>query len=149
MEALAAYLHFVAMLLTGACLLAEAWILDPDIQPPQVRLLARIDLYYLLAAVAALATGLLRLAVSAKGAGFFLSNPVLYIKLALFVAVGLTSIVPTLRILRWNRALRDGRFQVMRGSEIAATRQLILVEVALFAGIPLAAVLMARGIGHA
>jgi putative membrane protein len=82
-----------------------------------------------------------------KGAGFYLHNPVFYIKLALFVAVGLVSILPTLQFIRWNRGLKAHEERILRDNDIVTTRRYIGLEMLLLAFIPLMGVLMARGIG--
>jgi putative membrane protein len=56
-------------------------------------------------------------------------------------------VMPTLQIIRWNRALRTGEGRVLRDREIDTTRRYIGLELLLLACIPVAAVLMARGIG--
>jgi putative membrane protein len=81
------------------------------------------------------------------GAAFYLSNPVFYIKLALFPAVGLVSVPPTLQFIRWQRALKTGEKRVPRENAIGSARRHIALELALLVFIPLAAVLMAQGIG--
>jgi putative membrane protein len=147
MEAAVAYLHFISMMLIAATLTTEFLVCNKDLQPPHVRTLALVDLLYLLAAIAALITGSMRVFVVGKGPQFYLSNPVFYIKVSLFVAVGLISIVPTLQFLRWNRALKAGQERILREAEITAARRYVGLELVLLACIPLAAVLMARGIG--
>jgi putative membrane protein len=82
-----------------------------------------------------------------KGAGFYLQNPVFYIKVALFVAVGLVSILPTLQFIRWNRALKAGEARILRDKDIVTARRYIGLELVLLSFIPLMGVLIARGIG--
>jgi len=147
MEPGLAYLHFLALIGVGACLVAESFLCTLDLQPPNVRRLARVDLLYLAFALAVLATGAARVFLSPKGTAFYLENPVFYIKLALFVAVGLVSIPPTLQFLRWNRALKSGQERILKDRDIVSVRRYLALELVLFACIPLAAVLMARGIG--
>jgi putative membrane protein len=147
MEAAIAYLHFISILSVAAFLVTELYLCSRDLQPPQVRTLAQVDLLYMLAAIAVLVTGLLRLFAVGKGAGFYLHNPVFYIKIALFVAVGLISILPTLQFMQWNRALKAGADRILRDADIVTARRYIILELALLAFIPLMAVLMARGIG--
>ena len=147
MEPTLAYLHFLSIIGVGACLVAELYLCTLDLQPPYVRRLAQVDLLYLLSAIAVLLTGVARILVSEKGAAFYLQNPVFYIKLALFAAVGLISIPPTLQFLRWNRALKSGRERILKDRDIVSVRRYLALELLLFACIPLAAVLMARGIG--
>jgi putative membrane protein len=145
-EPVFAYLHFASILALTGLLAGEFILCNEHLQPGHVRLLARVDLAYLGAAVLVLATGVARLAWFAKGAAFHLGNPVFHLKLALFVAIGLISIAPTLQFIRWNRALREGRVRVLSGADITRARRFIGLELLLLALIPLAAVLTARGL---
>jgi putative membrane protein len=147
MDAALAYLHFASIMLLTAFLVSELCLCTPRLRLEQVPTLARLDLLYLIAAIAALTSGALRVFVSGKGAAFYLGNPVFYIKLALFLAIGLVSISPTAQFLRWRRALDAGEQPVLQASEIRTARRYIWLELALLAFVPLAAVLMARGIG--
>jgi len=147
MEAAAAYLHFLSIMALAAMLVTQLALCSRDLQPPQVQTLARIDIVYLFAAILALATGLIRLFVAGKGTSFYFMNPLFYIKIALFLAVGLISVMPTLQFIRWNRALKAGEGRVLRDHDIQSVRRYIALELLLLAFIPLAAVLMARGIG--
>jgi putative membrane protein len=146
-EVLVVYLHIAAMILIAVFLAIEYLVCVPGLARERVKLLARIDLLYLIAAVLALATGLARLLWYGKGAVFYLHNPVFYLKLALFVAVGLISIPPTIQYLRWMRLTKTSAGAVAADFEVLRLRRYVLVELALFALIPLLAVLMARGIG--
>lgn len=145
MVAATAYLHFLSMIALGSLLSAELLLTQSLRETSQVRKLAWIDLGYLIAAVVVLVTGVMRLVWFGKPAGFYLHNPVFYIKLALFVAIGLISIPPTHRMLRWRSEARNGTLPHPR--EVAHVRRYIVTEIALFVFIPLAAVLAARGIG--
>jgi len=146
-EVLVVYLHFAAMILIAVFLAIEYLICVPGLAREKVTLLTRIDLLYLIAAVLALATGVMRFVWFGKGAGFYLHNPVFYIKLALFVAIGLISVPPTMQYLRWMRMLKTGAGAVAANFEVLRARRYVLAELVLFAFIPLLAVLMARGIG--
>jgi putative membrane protein len=146
-EVLVVYLHFAAMILIAVFLAIEYLICVPGLAREKVKLLARIDLLYLIAAVLALATGAARLVWFGKGAGFYLHNPVFYLKLALFVAVGLISVPPTMQYLRWMRMLKSGAGAVAADFEVLRARRYVLAELVLFALIPFLAVMMARGIG--
>jgi putative membrane protein len=147
MDAALAYLHFASIMLLTAFLVSELCLCTPRLRLEQVPMLARLDLLYLIAAIAVLVSGAMRVFVTGKGTGFYLSNPVFYIKLAMFLAVGLVSISPTVQFLRWRRALDAAEQPVLRTDDIRAARRYIGLELALLAFIPLTAVLMARGIG--
>ena len=68
-------------------------------------------------------------------------------KVGLFLAVGLISVLPTLTFVRWRRLFeRDAAWQVPE-AERKRARRLVMIEVHLAALIPLVAVIMARGLG--
>ncbi|HZP94238.1 MAG TPA: DUF2214 family protein [Burkholderiales bacterium] len=142
-EVLFAYLHFLSVIALGAMLVAELLLLSAA-DALAARRLAWIDLGYLAAAIAALGSGVMRVGWYGKGAAFYLHNPVFWIKLALFVAIGLISITPTRYFLRWRREAPEGGAPA---AETAYVRRFVAVEIVLAAFLPLAAVLMARGIG--
>jgi putative membrane protein len=148
MEAAIAYLHFISAFLVAAFLVTEFFLCGvQQLLPAQVKTLARVDLYYLFAAAAVLVTGALRVFAVGKGAAFYLNNPVFYIKVALFLAVGLVSIPPTLQFMRWKRALNTAGQRAPTDRDAGLARRYIALELVLLAFIPLMAVLMARGIG--
>jgi len=144
---LVAYLHYVAMMAIAVILVVEHMLCAPGLTGGRIRLLVRLDLLYMGAAVLALATGVARVVWFGKGVAFYLHNPVFYIKLALFVAVSLISIPTTLQYLRWRRSLESGAAIVAADYQVLRVRRTILVQLLLFAFIPLMATVMARGIG--
>ena len=146
-SALTAYLHYVAMIVIAVILVVEYTVCMPGMTDGRIRLLARLDLLYMGAAGLALGSGVARVIWFGRGAVFYLHNPVFYIKLALFVAVGLISIPPTLQYLRWLHSLESGAANVAADYQVLRVRRHLLVELILFAFIPLMATFMARGIG--
>ena len=146
-SALIAYLHYVAMISIAVILVVEYMVCMPGMPGSRIRLLTRLDLLYMGVALLALGSGAARVVWFGKGAAFYLHNPVFYIKLALFLAVGLISIPPTLQYLRWMRSLNSAATTVAADYEVLRVRRHILIELTLFALIPLMATLMARGIG--
>jgi len=147
MEPLIAYLHYLSIILLAGFLVGELVMCRAGMTVEQARRLAGIDAVFFAAALAALATGLLRLFFYAKGVGFYTANPVFWAKMALYVIIAVISIRPTRTFLRWKRAAAE-RGAAPAGDEIAAARRLIHVELGLLALMPLLAVLMARGIGR-
>jgi putative membrane protein len=147
MEPLLAYLHYVSIIVLGAFLTAELLVCRPGLGPEQVRLLPRLDIVFFAGAILALVTGLLRLFFYAKGVGFYLPNGAFHLKMALYLAIALISVVPTMRFIKWRRAL-DAGGAPPDAAAVAGVRRLIHLELTLFALMPLMAVLMARGIGR-
>jgi putative membrane protein len=145
-EALAAYAHFLSLFVTLAMLAAEAALYRRRMTAAALALLRRLDLGYMLGAIAILVTGGLRVFFYAKGPAFYAANPIFWAKLALFVAVGLLSVPPTRHYIESAKSLRGGELAVEE-AVFRRIRGCIAAELALIALIPLAAALMARGIG--
>lgn len=146
-DALLAYLHYLSIFTLIVFVTAEAVVLRPDMTPAIRRRLSIYDAVYGASAGAVLVSGLLRLFYGAKGAAFYVHNPVFHIKMGLFVLVALMSIPPTVTILHWKRQGRTLPDFVPTPAEIAKVRRWVMLEAHLIIFIPLAAVLMARGIG--
>ncbi len=147
LDAVLAYLHYTAIFILFAFLTVEVTLLRNRPEAATIRLLGRVDLFYFGSAIVTFATGLLRLVWGAKGADFYLGSWPFYVKVALFVAVGLLSLAPTLAFVRWRRMLEhDPAWQVPEG-ERAKMRRILMIEVHLAAMIPVFAVVMSRGLG--
>jgi len=147
MEPLVAYLHYLSIILAGGFLVAELVMCRAGMTAEQARRLAIIDVVFFASALAALATGLLRLFFYAKGVGFYTDNPAFWAKMALYVIIAALSIKPTRTFTRWKRTVA-GSGAAPTVAEIAGVRRFIHIELGLFALMPLMAVLMARGIGR-
>ena len=147
MEPLIAYLHYLSIILLAGFLVGELVMCRAGMTTEQARRLAGIDAVFFASALAALATGLLRLFFYAKGVSFYTGNPTFWVKMALYVIIAVISITPTRTFLRWKRTAAE-RGTAPAGDEIAVARRLIHIELGLLALMPLMAVLMARGIGR-
>jgi len=148
LDALLSYVHFSAMFLVFGFLTVEVMLVREPIDARAAVLLRRSDLWYVGSAVAALATGIARLVLGAKGMAFYAGNPVFWLKLALFVAVLLVSVLPTRQFIRWrSQVAADPQF-CAADDERRRIRRLVMIELHLLAFVPLAAALMARGIGN-
>ncbi|SAI68335.1 inner membrane protein [Bordetella ansorpii] len=147
LDALLAWFHFLTLFVLVVVLTAEAVLLRPGISSDAVARLVRYDRLYAISAIAVLITGLLRLTLGAKGIAFYTANPWFHAKMGLFVVIGLCSIPPTRRFLRWRRhAQRDPAFVPAR-DDILGARRWVMIESHLFVLLPLCAVMMARGVG--
>ena len=146
-DAILAYLHFAAIF-TLIWFLAKEWtLLRVGFANIDVERLASADAGFGITAGAVLVTGALRAAFGIKGWAFYAHNPAFHVKIGLFVLVGLISIAPTMKFLRWRKARRnDASFRVSE-LEWKSARRLLMIELHLVALIPLAAVIMSRGLG--
>jgi putative membrane protein len=146
LEAVLAYLHIAAILMVTVFLTSQAALLRTEwLNAAVVRRLARVDLVYGIAALVLLATGFARTWWGIKGFGWYWSQPLLHVKVTLFVVIGLMSIVPTLRYRRWVKALDAGQ-GLPAEADVRATRKWVMWEAHLLVLIPIAAVCLARGI---
>jgi putative membrane protein len=146
-EALLAYAHLLAIFTMIVFLTSEAALCRPEwLNATIVERLAKVDMIYGISAIAVLATGLARIFLGVKGAGFYGHNPLLWTKVGLFAAVGLMSIPPTIAFIRWRRVLRaDG--SLPSEAEVRRVRKLVMAQAHIIPIVPLAAVFLARGYG--
>ena len=143
---LASVHHLLAFALV-AILTAELIMIRQELEPARVARLARIDSFYGGVAMALLAAGFLRVFFGLKGSAFYLGNPVFWTKIAAFIAVGLLSALPTIRIIRWARAAAaDGDFRPP-SDEVQNARRYMHLEALVFISIPILAAALARGYG--
>jgi putative membrane protein len=146
LEAFLAYFHIAAILAVVVFLTSEAALCRPEwMNPAVVRRLARVDFLYMLTAMALLATGLARTWWGVKGTAWYWHQPLLHLKLTLFVLIGLMSIKPTILFTRWRKQL-DAGGALPAPEEVRTARRWIMIEAHLLALVPLAATLLARGV---
>jgi putative membrane protein len=147
LEAILAYLHILAILTMVVFISSEAALCRVEwMNAAVVERLGRVDMVYGIAAIAVLATGVARTWWGMKGTAWYWTNPLLHVKLTLFIIVGLLSIRPTMTYSRWRKALRSSG-ALPAEAEVLKTRKQVMVQAHIIALIPLAAVFLARGFG--
>ena len=147
LEALLAYAHILAILTLVVFIASEAALCRPEwMNATIVNRLVTVDRIYGIAAGVVLVTGLLRIYLGAKGSGWYWGNWLLHAKLGMFLVVAAISILPTIRFIRWQKALRvDGTLPTE--VQVRRTRKLVMLQAHIIPLIPLAAVFLARGFG--
>ena len=147
LEALLAYAHLLAILTLVVFISSEAALCRPEwMNAKVVERLGKVDMIYGIAAGLVLVTGIARTWWGIKGTGWYWTNGLLHLKLAMFIAVGLISIKPTIMFRRWRKDLAaTGALPVE--AEIRTARKWVMIQAHLIAVIPLAAVFLARGFG--
>ena len=145
LDAILAYLHFLAILTLVVFISSEAALCRAEwLNAKVVERLAVVDRIYGIAAGAVLITGVARTWWGIKGASWYWHQPLLHLKLALFIAVGLLSIKPTIMFIRWRRELR-ATGALPAEADVRAARKWVMIQAHIIAVIPLAAVFLARG----
>lgn len=139
-----AALHHLLIFGLVAMLVSESVLLSRPLDSATVRRLAGIDGGYGLTAVLLLIVGLLRVFHGVKGEYFYLHNPWFHAKFGAYLLVAAASILPTIRFLRWRRALRADPAFVPDAAEAASLRKFIRAQLALIALIFVLAAAMAR-----
>jgi len=144
-----ASVHHLIVFGIAAVLAAELALMRPAAMSPHtVKLLGRFDAAYGLLAIAILFAGFARVWRGAKGADFYMDNPMFWAKIAAFGVVGILSIRPTMRIAAWQKLLKADSNFVPPLDEVARVRRILLAEIHVFTLIPIFAAAMARGIGY-
>ncbi len=145
--ALMAFLHHLMAFTLVACVVYEFIAYRKGLSIEEVRRIQRADLIYGISAGLLLIVGVLRVLYFEKGPAYYTHNPFFWLKMNAFLVVGLLSIDPTIRYLRWNKTLKEGGVPEITEAEFKRTRLLLTLEVIGLAVILFAAAMMARGIG--
>jgi putative membrane protein len=147
LEALLAYAHLLAILTMVVFISSEAALCRPEwLNARVVERLGKVDMVYGISAGVVLLTGVARTWWGVKGTSWYWTNGLLHLKLAMFVAIGLLSIKPTMMFLRWRKELR-ATGALPGEAQIRTARKWVMVQAHILAVIPLVAVFFARGFG--
>jgi putative membrane protein len=146
-SAFMAFLHHIFAFTVTACLVYEFVAFRKNMSTDDMRRIQRIDLAYGISAGLLLVVGLLRVFLYEKGWAFYMQSPFFWVKMATFLIVGILSIGPTIRFVRWNQLLEEDQAPVMSDADFERTRRILWLEITGIAVILLSAAFMARGIG--
>ena len=148
MAALVAFVHHVSAFVLFAALVVEFVLIRGTLTVESARKIMRADMIFGIAAGVLLLAGLARVFHFEKGAYYYFHTWTFLAKLALFVIVGLISIIPTMEFLRWRAAVKAGQVPAVSGDKLKSVRSIIHYEMVGAVLIILFATLMARGIGQ-
>jgi len=144
-EALLASLHLVAILTLVTFMASQAALCRIEwMNAAVVERLVRLDTIYQVAAATVLATGLVRVFWGIKGASWYATQPMLHLKVTLFVVMVILSIAPTLAFRRWRRNLRASG-ALPGAQELRKVRRLVMVQSHILPLVAVIAVFWARG----
>jgi putative membrane protein len=146
-SALFAFLHFLAVFAIVATVFLEWQTMSHAPSLAEARRIQVADRWFGIFAALVLVVGFLRVYYFEKGGAFYSSNPFFRAKLTLFVLVGLLSIYPTIRFIKWRAQTNQGVAPVVGASEYQRIIAMLRLELALLLAMALCASLMARGIG--
>jgi putative membrane protein len=146
-SALFAFLHFFAVFGIFGTVFLEWQTMSRNPSHAEARRIQLCDRWYGIFAVLVLVVGFLRVYFFEKGHAFYTANPFFHAKLGLFVAVGLLSIYPTIRFIKWRPQTSRGQAPVVSESEYRRITAVLRAEMGLLLGVALCASLMSRGVG--
>ncbi|HEX2583606.1 MAG TPA: DUF2214 family protein [Steroidobacteraceae bacterium] len=146
-NALFAAAHFIAVFGIVATIFFEWMTISPTPSYIEARRLQLCDRWYGLSAVVILVVGFARVFHFEKGKAFYFANPFFHAKLGLFVLIGLLSIFPTVRFIKWGAQTKQGLPPVVTQHEYKTIKALLSVQLVLLIGMAFCASFMARGIG--
>ena len=141
---LLASLHHLLVYAIVAMLVAESVLLRGAVDRGTLQRLAGIDLGYGLCAMLLIVAGVLRIVFGIKAYDFYLHNPWFHAKIGAFLLVGLLSILPTVRFLRWRKSLAANPVYLPDAAEVGKMRGIVRFELILLAAVFVFAAAMAR-----
>jgi putative membrane protein len=145
MITLFAFLHHLCAFTLVAAVAIEFALIRSELTLSTARRLQVTDIVLGISAGALLVIGLLRVFFFEKGAAYYWHSHAFLTKFALFIIIGLLSIVPTLEFLSWRDAIAAGQAPVMDAAKRKRVTMIIHIELAAIVVILLCAAIMARG----
>ena len=147
MTSLFAFLHHIAAFTLFAALVVELILIREVLTVGTARRLQVADMVFGISAGVLIVVGLLRVFYFEKGAYYYFHTWTFIAKLALFVIIGLVSIVPTREFLSWRKAVKQGQAPSVSPDKVRSLRSIMHWELVGVVLIILMAALMAKGVG--
>jgi len=139
-----ASLHHIAAFTLVACLVYEWLTFRQRLSAPEARGLQQIDLWYGISSLVLLVVGILRVVYGGKAYTYYMGNGLFWVKMALILVVGILSIYPTIRYIRWG-SITDAGF-VVPDAEFVRIRRLLRLQLIGLVLVVIVAPAMARGL---
>lgn len=146
-SALVAYLHYLGIILCFGALIYERIVLKINLNKNEIISIIIADAIYGIAGLVILITGILRVKYYGQGGEFYTGNPIFWIKVSLYIVVGLISLYPTITYILWAIPLSKNKLPVISENLVNRFKLIVMTELFGFAVIPFFATLMSRGIG--
>jgi putative membrane protein len=147
LNSLIAFLHFVAAMSVVATLVYEKLTFSQDLSVREARRLQKVDAVYGLSSMMVILLGFLRVYYFEKGSSFYFSSTFFWVKMGMFVIVGLLSIYPTIKMIKWKEWLDKNEAPEMTDQEFLKIKKIMNFELFFLSLVILSASMMAKGIG--
>ncbi|MFM7394509.1 MAG: DUF2214 family protein [Cyanobium sp.] len=146
-SAAVAYVHYLSFMVCFGALVLERRLIRADPSREDATLMVITDVVYGIAALALLLSGIARVLHFGQGSAFYTENPLFWVKVGTYLAVGALSLYPTITYILWAIPLRKGELPKVSEALANRLRWILNIELVGFAAIPFLATLMARGVG--
>ena len=140
-EIIIRYLHFIGIFVIASALFAEHMLLKKEMSGEEIKKLAKIDLFYVVAAIVVLLAGLTLWFWVGKPAVIYTRNFIFHIKLTLFLVLVIISIFPFVFFMK-NKKKEETQITVPTSIFLVIRIELLIVFI-----MPFLAVLISRGYG--
>jgi len=148
LDAVLAWIHFMFIFALVSTVFAEAFFYQRTLALATLKRLQRVDIAFGILAGAVVLSGIARVMYSPKTPGFYLHDSIFWTKMALFGALGIASIVPTMHFIRLGKREPTGDTVAVDEKTYTTVRGVLTLELVLLLLIPLCASLMAHGYGY-
>tara|TARA_B100000131_G_scaffold297885_1_gene317051 strand:+ start:575 stop:1063 length:489 start_codon:yes stop_codon:yes gene_type:complete len=146
-SAFVAYVHYASITLCFGALVFERLRIKVDPNRFEAISMVIADVIYGLAGIALLVSGILRVKYFGQGADFYTHNPIFWLKVSLFIFIGLLSLYPTITYVLWAIPLSKNKLPQVNSNLVLRLKTIMNIELIGFITIPFFASLMSRGIG--
>jgi len=144
-NAVVAFLHFVAAFGVVSTLFLQWLTFNRQLTVVEARRIQRADMIYGITAGLVIIFGLLRVLYFEKGSEYYFSSTFFYIKVFLFLFVGLLSVYPTIRFLKWRTNTNLGKAPEIDAQEFKSIALILNLEMVGVIGVIFTASMMAKG----
>jgi uncharacterized membrane protein len=148
-SALAAYVHYVAMLGTIGCIVAERLTIKPNMSVDDENFVSKADIGLNIFGLLLIYSGYLRAVEYEKGFNFYAHEPIFWLKIALVGVYWSSTLFNATTLVKRGNARRNNE-AVPPMDEKLSKRMLQInnAELVAIAFIPITATFMARGVGY-
>lgn len=148
-SALAAYGHYLALLVGVGCLVYERITIEPGMSLEKEKSVVIADAVYLLSFASVMVTGYYRATEYGKGIDFYVHEPYFWLKMA-FVAIqgGLEAFPAIVYIKRAGGLFGNSKIEPLSEKLSGRLHKVLNAELSALLFTPLAATVMARGVSY-
>ena len=122
------FLHFAAAFSVMGTLLFERITFSRNPTLREAKRLQKVDQFYGMSSILVILLGFLRVYYFEKGSSFYFSSTFFWVKMGMFVIVGLLSIYPTIKMIKWKEWLDKNEAPEMTDQEFLKIKKIMNFE---------------------